>query len=149
MASLKDSFSKGITALNVKTNNFMEENKCKTYITTLENEIRDIKLQIGDLVYQKWTEGETYSESVEPFFGQIKEKYAEIERQKQRIAQLQVEEKQILGSQSAAPAQPAAPAQSAAPAQPVQGNKVFCSQCGAPNDAAYKFCSKCGAPMNM
>lgn len=143
MASLKDSLSKGITALNVKTNNFMEENKCKTYITTLENEIRDVKLQIGDLAYQKWTAGEAYAESVEPFFGQIKEKYAEIERQKQRIAQLQVEEKQILGSQNAAPAQPITPA------QPAQGNKVFCSQCGAPNDAAYKFCSKCGAPMNM
>ena len=27
MANLKDSLSKGITALNVKTNNFMEENK--------------------------------------------------------------------------------------------------------------------------
>lgn len=39
MATLKESFAKGITALNVKTNNFIEENKCKTYISTLEEEI--------------------------------------------------------------------------------------------------------------
>ena len=134
MANLKDSFSKGITALNVKTNNFMEENKCKTYITTLENEIRDLKTEIGASAYQKWVAGESYVESAEPILAQIKEKYLEIDRQKQKIEQLQMEEKQILGSQNAS-----------APA----GNKKFCSQCGAPNEMNYKFCCKCGAPLSM
>lgn len=134
MANLKDSFSKGITALNVKTNNFMEENKCKTYITTLENEIRDLKTEIGATAYQKWVAGESYVESAEPILAQIKEKYLEIDRQKQKIEQLQMEEKQILGSQNAS-----------APA----GNKKFCSQCGAPNEMNYKFCCKCGAPLSM
>ena len=133
MANLKDSFSKGITALNVKTNNFMEENKCKTYITTLENEIRDLKKEIGNVAYQKWAFGASYTEEVEPILTQIKEKYTEIERQKQKIEQLQMEEKQILGSQNAASA----------------GNKKFCSQCGAPNEMNYKFCCKCGAPLSM
>ena len=132
MANLKDSLSKGITALNVKTNNFMEENKCKTYMTTLENEIRDLKTEIGNTVYQKWVAGESYTEAIEPTLAQIKEKYMEIDRQKQKIEQLQMEEKQILGSQSA-------------PA----GNKKFCSQCGAPNELNYKFCCKCGAPLSM
>ncbi len=36
MDSLKESFTKGIATLNVKTNNFMEESKCKTYISNLE-----------------------------------------------------------------------------------------------------------------
>ena len=134
MANLKDSFSKGITALNVKTNNFMEENKCKTYITTLENEIRDLKTEIGATAYQKWVAGESYVESAESILAQIKEKYLEIDRQKQKIEQLQMEEKQILGSQNAS-----------APA----GNKKFCSQCGAPNEMNYKFCCKCGAPLSM
>ncbi len=39
MVSLKDSFPKGIAAINVKTNTFMEESKCKTYISTLEGEM--------------------------------------------------------------------------------------------------------------
>ena len=32
MANLKDSFTKGLATINVKTSNFMEENKLKTYI---------------------------------------------------------------------------------------------------------------------
>lgn len=51
MASLKDTFTKGLTTLNVKTNNFMEESKCKTYITTLENEIAGLKQKLGDDIY--------------------------------------------------------------------------------------------------
>ena len=39
--ALKDSLTKGITAINVKTNNFMEQSKCKTYISTLESEINN------------------------------------------------------------------------------------------------------------
>lgn len=133
MASIKDSFSKGITALNVKTNNFMEENKCKTYIATLENEIHELKLEIGAVVYEKWAEGSPYAEQIEIQLSQIKEKYAEIERQKQKIVQLQVEEQQILGSQNTA--------------QASSGQKKFCSQCGAPNEMNYKFCAKCGQPL--
>ena len=133
MANLKDSFSKGITALNVKTNNFMEENKCKTYISTLENEVRDLKTQIGAAVYQKWEAGMSYAEEIEPLLIQIREKNAEIERQKKKIEQMQMEEKQILGSQSA---------------PSPTGHKKYCSQCGAPNESNYRFCCKCGSPLS-
>ena len=133
MANLKDSFSKGITALNVKTNNFMEENKCKTYISTLENEVRDLKTQVGAVVYQKWETGISYVEEIEPHLTQIREKYSEIERQKKKIEQMQMEEKQILGSQSA---------------PPPTGHKKYCSQCGAPNESNYRFCCKCGSPLS-
>ena len=39
MAGFKDKFSKGLTTINVKTNNFMEQTKINTYISTLETEI--------------------------------------------------------------------------------------------------------------
>ena len=39
---LKDSLTKSITTINVKTNNFMEQSKYKTYISTLEDEIQKI-----------------------------------------------------------------------------------------------------------
>ena len=100
MASLKESLSKGITTINVKTNSFMEESKCKTYISTLEKEIQILKHNIGEIVYAKSIAGEGYEEEVAKIIEQIQGKYAEIEQQKAAIEQLAVQEKQILGSQS-------------------------------------------------
>lgn len=134
MASLKDTFTKGLTTLNVKTNNFMEESKCKTYITTLENEVAGLKQKLGDDIYTSWMNQGDLTAGVEETCKQIQNKYQEIEAQRLKIAQLQEEEKQILG---------AAPAQNAMP----EGETIFCSQCGTKNSVNYKFCCKCGAPL--
>lgn len=134
MASLKDTFTKGLTTLNVKTNNFMEESKCKTYITTLENEIAGLKQKLGDDIYTSWMNQGDLTAGVEETCKQIQNKYQEIEAQRLKIAQLQEEEKQILG---------AAPAQNAIP----EGEIIFCSQCGTKSSVNYKFCCKCGAPL--
>ncbi|HCI25541.1 MAG: zinc ribbon domain-containing protein [Roseburia sp.] len=130
MASLKESLSKGITTINVKTSSFMEESKCKTYISTLEKEIQILKQNIGEIVYAKSVAGESYEEEVTKIIEQIQSKYAEIEQQKATIEQLAVQEKQILGNQSATV------------------NIKYCAKCGAQNAANYKFCSKCGTPLN-
>ena len=130
MASLKESLSKGITTINVKTNRFMEESKCKTYISTLEKEIQILKQNIGETVYAKSVAGESYEEEVAGMIGQIRGKYEEIEQQKAAIEQLAVQEKQILGNQS------------------MTVNIRYCANCGAQNAANYKFCSKCGSPLN-
>lgn len=130
MASLKESLSKGITTINVKANSFMEESKCKTYISTLEKEIQILKQNIGETVYAKSVAGESYEEEVAGMIGQIRGKYEEIEQQKAAIEQLAVQEKQILGNQS------------------MTVNIRYCANCGAQNAANYKFCSKCGSPLN-
>ena len=129
MASLKESLSKGITAINVKTNSFMEESKCKTYISTLEKDIQTLKMNIGEIVYGKTIMGESYEQNVLQIVQQIIGKYDEIEQQKRAIEQLAYEEKQILGT-----------------AQTV-GAVKFCPKCGTQSDGNYKFCSKCGTPL--
>ena len=134
MATLKESFTKGITAINVKTNNFMEESKCKTYISTLEAEIKELKLQAGEISYEKWCKLDVPGEEVHAIFEQIHKKYQEIEAQKIRIQQLSEEEKQILGTTGNTQ-------------QAENANVVYCSQCGAQNAANYKFCCKCGNPI--
>jgi hypothetical protein len=135
MANIKESLTRGITALNVKTNSFMEESKCKTYISTLEGEIKELKLQIGEKIYEKWSHEESYEEDIQVLLAKIKEKYAEIDVQKEKMIQLSEEQKQILGTPNTAN-------------QPVQAaEEVFCSQCGAKNPENYKFCSKCGAQL--
>lgn len=131
MASLKESLSKGLTAINVKTNTFMEESKCKTYISTLEKEIKDLKMNIGDIVYNSWASGESAEEQIQVIMEQIKEKYNEIENQKKIMEQLTISEQQILGTGNNAPA----------------AGTLFCSKCGTQNAANYKFCCKCGSSL--
>lgn len=129
MASLKESLSKGITAINVKTNSFMEESKCKTYISTLEKEIQTLKMNIGEIVYGKTVTGESYEDAVLEIVREITGKYEEIEQQKKTIEQLAEEQKQILGTASS-----------------VESVK-FCPKCGVQSSGVYKFCSKCGSPL--
>ncbi|MDE7030450.1 MAG: hypothetical protein K2P63_10840 [Lachnospiraceae bacterium] len=128
MATLKESFSKGLTAINVKTSSFMEESKCKTYIATLEKEIQTLKSNLGELVYAKTLAGETYEEQAAEIVQKIQEKHEEIRQQKLLIEQLAVEQKQILGT------------------TPTDAVK-YCAQCGAQNAGNYKFCCKCGTPL--
>lgn len=135
MASLKDSFTKGLTAINVKTNTFMEESKCKTYISTLEGEIKDLKLLAGEKSYEAWSKGESTTQGIEELFVQIKDKYQEIAAQEEKIEQLAQEEKQIFGTQNAASR------------EHENADVVYCSQCGAQNAGNYKFCCKCGVTL--
>ena len=132
MASLKDKFTKGLTTINVKTNNFMEQNKINTYITTMEKEIAELKAQVGEAVYRQWTEGKFEIADVEGILNTIKAKYDEIDVQKEKIEQILLEEQQILGTMQSQDG----------------GNRpagtIFCSQCGAQNSVEYKFCMKCG-----
>ena len=126
----KKSLSKGITKINVKTSNFMEENKFKTQIQTLEEEIEKAKLVLGNYVCSNW-ETDNYSEdSVNEMVQNIREKYTMIEKVKKEIELLYQKEREILGGLDA---------------QPVDtSEKVFCSQCGKDNKKGYKFCEQCG-----
>lgn len=133
MATLKESFAKGITALNVKTNNFIEENKCKTYISTLEEEIKNLTYHIGEITVAKWKNLESAKPEIESLVQEIVSKREEIATQEEKIRKLEEEEKQILGSN-------------------ISGEKasvemIYCSQCGTQNYANYKFCCKCGKPL--
>ena len=134
MASLKESITKSITTLNVKTNNFMEQSKYKTYISTLEEDIKKLKFQIGALAYEKWSNGEDGKEELEPLFMQISSKYKEISIQEENIRKLYEEEQQILGTGS-----------NASVANNAAAPGIFCSQCGAKNAENYRFCVKCGS----
>ena len=64
MAGFKDKFSKGLTTINVKTNNFMEQTKINTYISTLETEIAELERRMGGILYEKWLQGEFSVECV-------------------------------------------------------------------------------------
>lgn len=133
MATIKESFTKGITTLNIKTNRFIEVNKCKTYIATLEEEIKDLKYKIGDLTYGKWEHIEDEKTSIDSMVHDIHEKREEIAMQEEKIKKLQEEEQQILGN-------------SVSIGKDDTG-MLYCSQCGMKNPVHNKFCCGCGKPL--
>lgn len=132
MADIKNSFSKGLTVLNVKTSTFLEINKIKTYISTLNGEIEAMKKEIGELVYQEWSaSGNVTLDAVSEKLNAIKEKEEIIKIQEEEVVRLNESEKQILGA-----------------AENAQQAVLVCPNCGQTYDAAPKFCRKCGTKMN-
>ncbi len=143
MADLKSTFSKGLTVLNVKTSNFLELNKIKTYIATLKNETATLMSGVGEIVYQDWTQGEITIEHLQDKLMEIAEKKAMIKQQEAELDELERKEKQILGGQSNGQNAGAA---SPADGQPVAGTEtaVICPKCSQRYGAAVNFCRKCG-----
>ena len=113
----------------------MEQNKINTYISTLEDEIKALKMQVGETLYTKWASDEFEMACVEESLELIRSKYTEIQVQKAKIEQLLIEEQQILGTAAEQQVNKTAEA------------NIFCSNCGAPSPANYKFCTKCGSPL--
>lgn len=142
MADIKNMFSKGLTTLNVKTANFLEINKIKTYISTLKTDIETLKLELGAALYENWKAGEAPTTvEMEEKLRLIQEKEELIVAQEAEAERLAEMEKQILGETD----RPAAPAAASEPA----GDPVLvCPNCGQVYDRAFKFCRKCGTRMN-
>lgn len=142
MADIKNIFSKGLTTLNVKTANFLEINKIKTYISTLNSEIESLKMELGKELYENWSSsGTLVTEEMEEKLCLIQEKLELIIAQEAEVEHLTEMEKQILGETERAVPQAAAMEPSASPV-------LVCPNCGQVYDSVFKFCRKCGTRMN-
>ncbi len=128
MAGFMDSVNKGLATLNVKTSNLMETSKIKTAITNKENEIASLKKLIGETVYLN--RANFTMDMIKEQLDGIEEKVSAIEDLKKQMAALEENEKNILGGGAGGATA-----------------KVYCSQCGAPNEAGSKFCEKCGSKL--
>lgn len=132
MAGLKDMLSKGVASVNVKTSNFMETNKIKTYINTLQDEINTIQNNIGVKTYQMWSAGEFDISKIEQELVKIKTNYEEITNQEIKIKEIEAEANKILGNQES-----------------VQdlSDKIVCPSCGRANGKDSRFCVSCGTKL--
>ncbi|MDO5348981.1 MAG: zinc ribbon domain-containing protein [Lachnospiraceae bacterium] len=134
----KQGLSRQITKINMKTSTFMEENKIKTYITTLENDIAELKRQSGELGYNLWAEGKLDGAKLAPFYQQVQEKYRQIQEQERLLQELEMKNRQVLGGSPAR--MPGAPASAA----PGAAGQVICPHCGDICAPSMNFCKKCG-----
>lgn len=124
----KQEFSKQITKINMKTSNFLEENKIKTYVATLEGEIKDLKFKAGELGYVKWFNKESSEEDLKKIYSMIAERYEIIHEQEKILQDLSEKGKQVLGEASGEVV-------------------IFCPNCGERYAKVPNFCIKCGAKM--
>lgn len=122
-----DGINKGVNSVATGSKTMIEKAKINSAINNLENEKRQLAEVLGVNAYNLYKEGKLQNlEELGSFCEQIDQKIEAIVAQRQELAKFE---------------QPA-PVQTYA-ANP-SGGTIFCSQCGAQNDAAAKFCAKCG-----
>ena len=127
MARLKDAFSRGITSINVKTNEFVEESKINTHISTLNSEIKSLQATIGAIIYGQWKENGINLSSIEPILAEIDSKNYEIDTLKHELYEVRCKSMQILGKSS--------------------DELEFCPKCGNKNQIGNVFCTVCGSKL--
>ena len=132
---IKQGLSRQLTKINMKTSTFMEENKIKTYIATLESDIGNLKNQIVELGYNLWLDNKFDVEKLVPLYQEIAEKYRLIQEQEKLIQELEEKNRQVLGGG----------AQQAPPPGAAGGN--VCPQCGEVCVPNVNFCKKCGTKL--
>lgn len=132
MADIRETFSKGLTAINLKTSNYLEVAKLKTYINTLSNESDALKLEVANLLYVQWVNGAfEKTADIEDKLMQIKQRQELIEQKQKEIENVEKEEQNILGNKNTG----------------VKAGVIYCSSCGAQNNEENRFCEKCGSPL--
>jgi len=130
MDKIKTGFNKGVATVSTGSKNIIEKTKLSTLIKNLENEIKDLSANIGIKLYN-WcalnSEGEIPREEFIPLFKEIAEKNEQIKMHKAKIAELDEEINQVIGSPSSA-------------------NTLTCT-CGQSNPSGSRFCAGCGKPL--
>ncbi len=132
MKSFKGSLSKILTKFNINIFNFIEKNKIKTYIKTLNNKNEVIYNELGKKLYEKYLQDDYDISHFYEYLENIKINNQLIIEQHQKIINLELEKCEILGI----------PAEKLGNTQYTK-NKI-CKNCGFENSLENKFCIRCG-----
>ncbi|HYE82383.1 MAG TPA: hypothetical protein VEG39_09475 [Clostridia bacterium] len=93
MSFLKNLQEKAVNTAKVvgnKSQEMVEIGKLKLHITQLESEIKKLKLDMGELVYDAFSKDSEFpAEAVKTLSEEISAKYAEIEETKVKIQEVQ------------------------------------------------------------
>ncbi|MBQ7398987.1 MAG: hypothetical protein IJW06_00815 [Clostridia bacterium] len=117
----KDSTSRAITRISVKTSSSLEKSKIKMHIESITKDVQQLTYEVGELLYALWLQGESSSGALTAKLELIKQKKDEIEQLTVELNSIDARDNEILG------------------------NKVAtCPGCGAECDTTSKFCRKCG-----
>lgn len=129
-SKIKSSLNRSVTAISLKTTSSLEKAKIKTHMDSIQGMIDRMIVAAGETAYSLWEQGATDYAPLYQQLAVIKQKKEEIKALQTEYAAIDERDKQILGTEAAAPAE-----------QPVV---VVCPGCGLRYAGPVKFCRQCG-----
>ena len=129
---VKDGFNKGVATVSTGSKNMIEKSKINSCIKTFENEKKQIAEIIGTKIYNfcyENAEGDIPRDLVISLCGEITNRNEQIMQQKKRLAELEAEMNQVMGTS-------------------VNNFGSTCA-CGYTNAPGARFCAKCGNKLNV
>lgn len=85
---VKDSAQKFTKVAVFKTKSAIEEKKCQFTISGIENKIKDILVQLGNVIYDEFENGAEFEENINSKCEQIQELKKDIQELKIKIAEI-------------------------------------------------------------
>ncbi|MCC8024830.1 MAG: zinc ribbon domain-containing protein [Clostridium sp.] len=131
LGKIKESIDKGLVSVSVKSGTYLETEKLKAKVNHVQDEIRSLKLEMGEKLYEQWKSGNVEAAYIDMTCRTLKDKEEEILQYQKQIDEITLEKEKILGGENRAEAAPA-----------LQGG-LQCS-CGKVNVPGARFCKGCG-----
>lgn len=131
LGKIKESIDKGLVSVSVKSGTYLETEKLKAKVSHVQEEIRNLKMEMGEKVYGQWKGGTVDASYIDMTCGVIQGKEEEIAQYQKQIDEITLEKEKILGGENRTET-------GTAPAGGIQ-----CS-CGKVNAPGARFCKGCG-----
>lgn len=128
LSKVKSNVNKAVTTVSVKSTNAIEKSKLNTYISTLNQEIDQLKVKLAARYYDMWVAEDLDFDEIDGICQQILDREGAIKMHQQKIQQVDASEQHKLGRDE------------------LEG--MFCGQCGGKNGQGSKFCVHCGTALS-
>lgn len=134
MEHIKEFFPGKLTAINMTLVSFIEFQKIRTYIVTLNQEIMELEREVGKKIYEHWSEtgciGGGEESPVWEHLRRIEQKQEAVKEQQEMEAALNRKMKEILGDKIIQ-----------------KEDVIYCPHCGKFAKKTVNFCAKCGTKL--
>lgn len=131
---IKDSTSRAITKISVKTSSTLEKSKIRMHIESLTKDVQKMLMDVGEEVYNLWLNGDSSNQLLSEKLEAVKQKKNEIEQLTIELISIDDRDNEILGTK----------AETEQKVEVVAPQKPCCPNCGSEHEPAAKFCRKCG-----
>lgn len=131
LGKIKESIDRGLVSVSVKSGTYLEIEKLKAKVNHVQDEIRNLKMELGEKLYEQWKNGNVEAAFIDMTCKALQDKEEEIVQYQKQIDKITLEKEKILGGENRGEA------------VPVLSQGIQCS-CGKVNVLGARFCKSCG-----